>query len=202
MTVIAFNGSPRKSWNTATLLGKALEGAASQGAETKLVHLYDLKFSGCRSCFACKTRGGAHYGSCPTRDGLRPVLAEIADATAIILGSPIYFGAVSGEMKSFMERLMFPYLKYDATYSSLFPRTMPVGVIYTMNVSEQGLNERGYRPHLDGNERFLKRVFGACETLCSFDTYQFDYSKMVADTFDMAYPVVPGTAGVGLHVAA
>jgi multimeric flavodoxin WrbA len=42
MEVIAFNGSPRKKWNTATLLEKALEGAASQGAETKLVHLYDL----------------------------------------------------------------------------------------------------------------------------------------------------------------
>lgn len=34
MRVLAFNGSPRKQWNTATLLAKALEGAASQGAET------------------------------------------------------------------------------------------------------------------------------------------------------------------------
>jgi hypothetical protein len=47
MKVIAFNGSPRKKWNTATLLEKALEGAASQGAETKLIHLYDLDFKGC-----------------------------------------------------------------------------------------------------------------------------------------------------------
>jgi hypothetical protein len=38
MKVIAFNGSPRKKWNTATLLEKALEGAASQGAETELIH--------------------------------------------------------------------------------------------------------------------------------------------------------------------
>jgi len=37
--VIAFNGSPRKNWNTATLLQKALEGASSEGAETELVHL-------------------------------------------------------------------------------------------------------------------------------------------------------------------
>ena len=33
MKVIAMNGSPRKEWNTATLLEKALEGAASEGAE-------------------------------------------------------------------------------------------------------------------------------------------------------------------------
>ena len=51
MKVIAFNGSPRKEWNTAKLLEKALEGADSQGAETELIHLYDLNFKGCISCF-------------------------------------------------------------------------------------------------------------------------------------------------------
>ncbi len=55
MEVIGFNGSSRKNRNTATLLEKALEGAASHGAKTKLVHLYDLDFKGCRSCFGCRT---------------------------------------------------------------------------------------------------------------------------------------------------
>jgi len=41
MNVIAFNGSPRKKWNTATLLGYAPEVAASLGAETDLVHFWD-----------------------------------------------------------------------------------------------------------------------------------------------------------------
>jgi multimeric flavodoxin WrbA len=57
MKVIAFNGSPRKQWNTATLLEGALQGAALQGAATELIHLYDLNFKGCISCFARKTRG-------------------------------------------------------------------------------------------------------------------------------------------------
>ena len=34
MKVLAINGSPRKGWNTDTLLKKALEGAASAGAAT------------------------------------------------------------------------------------------------------------------------------------------------------------------------
>lgn len=38
MKVIAVNGSPRKKWNTATLLVKALEGAASCRAKTDLIH--------------------------------------------------------------------------------------------------------------------------------------------------------------------
>ena len=54
MKVIAVNGSPRKTWNTATLLQKALDGAKSVDADTELVHLYDLNFKGCTSCFACK----------------------------------------------------------------------------------------------------------------------------------------------------
>ena len=41
MKVLAINGSPRKQWNTATLLNKALEGAYSKGAETELINLYD-----------------------------------------------------------------------------------------------------------------------------------------------------------------
>ena len=70
MQVIGINGSPRKQWNTATLVAKALEGAAAQGAKTELVHLYDLDFKGCTSCFACKTRGGKSYGRCAMQDGL------------------------------------------------------------------------------------------------------------------------------------
>src|SRR5512139_556287 len=88
--IIAINGSPRKQWNTAKMLEKAIEGAASQGAETHLIHLYDLEFKGCISCFACKTKDGESYGKCAVKDDLTPVYAEIKEADAIILGSPIY----------------------------------------------------------------------------------------------------------------
>ena len=54
MKVIGINGSPRKRWNTATLVQDALDGAAEAGAETELVNLYDLDFRGCTSCFSCK----------------------------------------------------------------------------------------------------------------------------------------------------
>ncbi|MGZ4951339.1 MAG: flavodoxin family protein, partial [Halobacteriota archaeon] len=64
MNVLAINGSPRTKCNTATLLDSALEGAASQGAETELVHLYKLTFKGCISCFSCKLKNGESYGRC------------------------------------------------------------------------------------------------------------------------------------------
>ena len=185
MKVMAVNGSPRKRWNTATLLKKALKGAASQGAETELVHLYDLDFKGCISCFACKIRGGKSYGRCAVRDDLGPIFKKIEAADALILGSPIYFGIVSGEMRSFMERLLFPYFTYTDPPQSLFPQKMPTGFIYTMNITEELMQEWGYQQLFNNNQRLLEMVFGASESLCSFDTYQFkDYAKVVADRFD------------------
>jgi multimeric flavodoxin WrbA len=184
MKVIAFNGSPRKKWNTATLLEKALEGAASQGAETELIHLYDLNFKGCKSCFACKTKGGKSYGRCATKDDLTPILKRVEEANSIILGSPIYFGTASGEMRSFMERLMFPYLTYTHPPQSLFPKKIKTGFIYTMNATPERMKELGFDQYI-GLERLLQMLFGASESLFSFDTCQFeDYSKVVADLFD------------------
>ncbi len=54
-----------------------------------------------------------------------------------------------------------------------------------MNVTEEIMKEWGYQQVFDNNHRLLQMVFGASESLCSFDTYQFkDYSKVVADRFD------------------
>jgi multimeric flavodoxin WrbA len=185
MKVLAFNGSPRKTWNTATLLNKALEGAASREAETELIHLYDLDYKGCRSCFACKTKEGKSYGKCAVKDDLQPILRKVEEADAIILGSPIYFGTVTGAMRSFMERLMFPYLKYTNPPQSLFPKKINTAFIYTMNVTEELMREFGWDRHLGMNEMVLRMLFGASESLFSFDTYQFDdYSKVVVEMFD------------------
>ena len=185
MNAIAINGSPRKNWNTATLLNKALEGAAINGAKVEIFHLYDFSYKGCVSCFACKTRGGASYGRCGFKDGLAPILEKIESAQILIIGSPIYFGSVTGELRSFLERLLFPYGTYTDPPRTLFPGRINCGLIYTMNVREDQASELGYFSHLGGNERILRQRFGSAESLYSFDTYQFDdYAKVVADRFD------------------
>ena len=91
MKLIAFNGSPRKKRNTATLLEHACKGAKSEGAKTELIHLYDLDYKGCTSCFACKRIGGKRYGHCAVKDDLLPVFKKVEAADAILVGSPIYY---------------------------------------------------------------------------------------------------------------
>ena len=185
MKVIAFNGSPRKKWNTATLLEKALEGATSQGAETDLIHLYDLNYKGCISCFACKMKNGKSYGRCAVKDDLTPIFKKVLDARSLIFGSPIYLGTVTGQMRSFMERLVFPFLPYTDPPGSIFPRKIKTGFIYTLGATEEMAKERGLDHHISVNEMILERIFGASESLCSYDTYQFeDYSKVFAPRFN------------------
>ncbi len=180
MEVLAINGSPRKQWNTATLLHKALEGASSQGAETELINLYDLNFKGCTSCFGCKLKDGESYGRCAYRDELSPVLDRIEKVDALILGSPIYLGTVTGEMSSFLERFVFQYLVYDTNRSSLYPKKLPIGFIYTMGAKEDFMKFLSIDQHIELNEMFLGRIFGSSESLVVTDTYQFDdYSKYV-----------------------
>jgi len=186
MKLIAINGSPRKSWNTATLLKKTIEGAKAAGAETELVHLYDLDFKGCTSCFACKLIDSPTKGKCAMKDELTPVLKRIEDqADAVVLGTPVYFGYMSGELKSCMERLLFAPLVYSQPPRSLFPRRLRTAMIYTMNVSEEMSVQRGYQSMMSATEASLKMIFGEAETLCSYDTYQFsDYSKVIMEHFD------------------
>ena len=185
MKVIVINGSPRKKWNTAILLNKALEGAASKGAETELIHLYDLNYKGCISCFACKLKDGKSYGKCAVNDDLSPIFKRIEDADALILSSPIYLGAATGEMRSFMERLLFPYYVYDVSHPTLFKKKIPTGFIYSMGLNMDGMMERGYDQHFKVTEMLMERVFGTSESLCVTDTYQFDdYSKYVSTIFN------------------
>jgi len=186
MNIIAINGSPRKNGNTAILLKKALEGADSKGAQTELIDLYDLNYKGCISCFACKRKGGKSYGKCAVKDDLSAIFEKIEKADALILGSPIYFGEITGEMRSFLERLFFQYLVYDSDHSVLFPKKIKTGFIFTMNAPEQALKEIKYDMKFKGYEGILTRFFGSAKTLEATDTWQFDdYSKYEAAAFNV-----------------
>ena len=186
MKVMAFNGSPRKKkWNTVTLLDNALQGAMSAGAETELVQLYDLSFSGCISCFSCKKLSRKEDGVCAVQDDLTAVLDRVKEADALIIGTPVYYGSESAATRAFLERLCFPYLKYAKNMQSLFPRRINTAMIYTMNVPEEMLQPMGYDWIFSMTKMMLERHFGACELLLSTNTLQYDdYDKFESEIFD------------------
>jgi len=184
MKVIAINGSPRKNWNTATLLQKALEGVKCKGADTEIINLYDLNYKGCTSCFACKRKGSKFIGHCAMKDDLTEVLEKILECDILLLGTPIYFGNITGEMQCFLERLLFSNITYNE-HRSVFKGKVSSGFIYTMNVPEEFMKQVNYEAIFKRYENSLQILNGTSEFLCSYDTYQFDdYSKYEASMFD------------------
>jgi multimeric flavodoxin WrbA len=186
MEIFAINGSPRKSGNTATLLKKFLEGAesVSETVHTTLINLYDLKFTGCRSCFGCKLLNGDSYGKCIIKDDLYELLPKLFNADGIALGSSIYFGDMTGEMKCFIERFLFPNFTYEIGYRSIAPKRMPIQMIYTMNVKEEFFYSSNYDKHLGYTENFIGHTYTMPKRLCAFFTYQFNnYKKYRVEAF-------------------
>ena len=164
--IMIIDGGPRKNMNTAAMLSKVAEGAAQAGADVKIVRLYDMAYKGCISCLACKIKGKAS-NVCKFKDALTPVLEEIAQADGLVLGSPIYFGDVTGQMRTFLERLAFPWLSYN-DYSMTAPKKMPVLLIETMNGLPERNNSNGY----GSMEYCIKAALGEPEHLNAYNTYQ------------------------------
>ena len=190
MKIIIFDGGPRKGWNTARMCESFAAGAAEAGAEVETVRLYDLDFKGCRSCFACKVKGGASYGRCAQRDGASGLLERAAQADGLVFASPVYLWTVTPQLHALIERLVFPFISYGKGYPTLAPKRAETAMIYTMNVKEPLFEEKfinGEGGPLAAFENFIGRVFAKPERVCAFNTTQFsDYSKYDADGWDEA----------------
>lgn len=104
MKVIAFNGSPRRDGNTATLLAAVLRELESQGIETELVHLIG-PLAGCKACFKCKEMKN---GRCiQDKDMINQCIEKMAAADGIIIGSPTHFADLTPETKALIDRAGF-----------------------------------------------------------------------------------------------
>ena len=183
--VVVLNASPRRNSNTATLLKEAMKGAQETGAEVEYINLIDLNYKGCVSCFACKIKNAKTNGICAYKDELRPVLEKIYNADAVIIGSPIYYSYPTGMFRNLLERMLFAAGTYMIGESTVLNKTIPIGIIYTMNVTEDGAKLYNYQELMAPNEEYLKYIYGYAETLWCYDTYQFsDYSKYDCNMFD------------------
>ena len=172
--IMIIDGGPRKIFNTASMLQRFAEGAMSVGndIEVKTVRLYGIDYKGCMSCMACKIKGKTS-NVCKFKDALTPVLEEIAQADGLVLGSPIYFGDETGQMRAFLERLAFPWLSYN-DYSMTAPKKMPVVLMETMNGLPDRNNSQGY----GSMEHRIKAALGEPERIIAYNTYQVnDYNR-------------------------
>lgn len=182
MKTVIVNAGPRKNWNTAKLLNAVKEGSESAGIEAEFVQLYDLVFTGCRSCMICKRKGMTTPCKCYWKDMLMPVIESVYDSDRLFIGSPIYFSEPTGMFRNFLERVCFPPLSYN-DYSSNYEGKTNVGIFLTMNVNEE-MYTKNYKSIMDQQAAPFRFLKGKTEIFPSYDTLQVsDYSKYEMGSF-------------------
>ena len=170
--IVVVNASPRKGWNTDTLLMEAAKGAEAAGAEIIKFDLFRLeKYTGCISCFGCKRE--KFKGHCICKDGLTPVLDAIREADALIIGSPNYCSELTASFRALYERLIFQNLTYNAETPCCNAHPIPVLFIMTSNAPDTM-----YTGLVENYKNTLTRFVGPAETFIAGNTLQLkDYSK-------------------------
>ena len=102
MKVVAFNGSPRKNGNTATLIDVVLAELQKEGIETEHIQIGGKDIRGCAACRKCMENKNGHC--VVDSDILNGLVDKMVEADGIIIGSPTYFANVSSDVKALIDR--------------------------------------------------------------------------------------------------
>jgi multimeric flavodoxin WrbA len=102
MKVIAINGSPKPKGNTFLALKTVCDELEKQDIETEIIHVGNMEIKGCISCGRCKEGYCVH-----SDEKLRNIVDRIYEADGVLLGSPVYYAAIAGTMKCFLDRLFY-----------------------------------------------------------------------------------------------
>jgi len=102
MKAVAICGSPREGGNTEFLLQTCLDTLASEGIPGELIRLSGRIINTCKACTACFKSQDKRC--IMTNDDFHFIFDKMLEADIIILGSPVYFGSATGEMKALLDR--------------------------------------------------------------------------------------------------
>jgi NAD(P)H-dependent FMN reductase len=120
--ILFLNGSPRKNGVTATLLSIIAEEARSAGAEVEWVDVNKLSIRPCIGCLKCRPDKKCIL---PEDDGHR--MGELIQrCSGLVVGTPTYWGNMSGTLKILFERNV-PVFEYYELYTWRVPRPTQKG---------------------------------------------------------------------------
>ncbi len=102
MKVLLINGSPRQFGCTYTALTEAAEVFHQNGVETELLWVGNKPLMGCIACGGCKDSG-----ICYVNDAVNDAIELFDEIDGIIVGSPVYYAGISGQVTSFLDRLFY-----------------------------------------------------------------------------------------------
>ena len=100
MKVLLINGSPHKNGCTNEALCEVAGALNKNGVETVMVHVGTAPVAGCIGCGNC-----GKTGKCFVNDKVNEVIEMLPEIDGIVVGSPVYYAAPSGQISAFLDRL-------------------------------------------------------------------------------------------------
>lgn len=100
MKAVCIVGSPRANQSTAYLMDKVIEGIRECGIEISRYCLGKTNINFCIGCKKCYLT----TGNCIHRDDMNIIMEDIISADIIVIGSPSYWGDVTGQLKVLFDR--------------------------------------------------------------------------------------------------
>lgn len=99
--VTIISSSLRKNSNSEILANEFMKGVKENGNEINYINLKDKKMGFCIGCLSCqKTQ------KCVLKDDItKEMLKEICDSDVIVFVTPVYYYAISGQLKTFIDRM-------------------------------------------------------------------------------------------------
>lgn len=104
--VIVVTSSPRKNGNSEILAQKFAEGAKAAGNDVKFVAVRDIGLKFCTGCLYCNS-----HDKCVLDDGMNALYESFQNADALVFVTPVYYYSVSGQLKTFLDRLNPLYVR-------------------------------------------------------------------------------------------
>ena len=104
--IIVVTSSPRKNGNSEILAQKFAEGAKAAGNEVQFVAVRDIDLKFCTGCLYCNT-----HDKCVLSDGMNGLYESFQNADVLVFATPVYYYAVSGQLKTFLDRLNPLYVR-------------------------------------------------------------------------------------------
>ncbi len=116
MKVLILNGSPKKTGTIAKLLGAVADGAGERH-DVEWFNIGDLNIRPCLACMQCRPDGECVL---PEDDAHR-VGRIVRGADAIVIGTPTYWGNMSGQLKVLFDRIVTSFIG-EGQYGQPLPR--------------------------------------------------------------------------------
>lgn len=102
--VLILSSSFRKGGNSDTLCDQFAMGARDAGHAVEKIFLNDKHIGYCRGCGVCNT---TH--KCIQKDDMAEILNKMVEADVIVMGTPVYFYSMNGQMKTLIDRTVPRY---------------------------------------------------------------------------------------------